>query len=85
MLLTGASAGALLRRSGSAVRTASVRAGTAARRTFDNLDWDGADDDDETTSDDAGPGPEVEAADRRRRGVSRRDHDGRAERGTARC
>ena len=51
MLLTGASAGALLRRSGSAVRTASVRAGTAARRTFDNLDWDGADDDEtnETT------------------------------------
>lgn len=40
LLLTGASAGAILRRSGSAVRTASVRAGTAARRSLDNLDWD---------------------------------------------
>jgi DNA segregation ATPase FtsK/SpoIIIE, S-DNA-T family len=35
LLLTGASAGALLRRSGSAVRAA----GTAARRTFEALDW----------------------------------------------
>ncbi len=35
LLLTGASAGAILRRSGSAVRTAS----SAARRTLDSLDW----------------------------------------------
>ena len=35
LLVTGASAGALLRRSGHAVR----RAGTAARRSLDNLEW----------------------------------------------
>ena len=40
LLLTGASAGAILRRSGTAVREASVRAGSAARRTMDNLEWD---------------------------------------------
>ncbi len=39
LLVTGASAGAILRGSGTVVRAASVRAGTAARRTFDNLDW----------------------------------------------
>ena len=53
MLITGASAGALLRRSGSAVRTASARAGSAARRTFDNLEWDSTDDDDEATNETA--------------------------------
>ena len=40
LLLTGASAGAILRRSGTAVRAASVRAGSAARRTMDGLEWD---------------------------------------------
>ncbi len=40
LLLSGASAGALLRRSGHAVRTASVAAGSAARRTLDGLEWD---------------------------------------------
>jgi DNA segregation ATPase FtsK/SpoIIIE, S-DNA-T family len=40
LLLTGASAGAILRSSGTAVRAASLRAGTAARRTIDNLEWD---------------------------------------------
>jgi DNA segregation ATPase FtsK/SpoIIIE, S-DNA-T family len=40
LLLTGASAGAILRSSGTAVRAASVRAGSAARRTMDSLEWD---------------------------------------------
>ena len=40
LLLTGASAGAMLRRSGTAVRAASARAGSAARRTMDSLEWD---------------------------------------------
>ncbi len=40
LLITGASAGAILRSSGTAVRAVSARVGTAARRTFDNLEWD---------------------------------------------
>jgi S-DNA-T family DNA segregation ATPase FtsK/SpoIIIE len=40
LLLTGASAGALLRRSGHAVRSASVAAGSAARRTLSVLEWE---------------------------------------------
>ncbi|MFN8222566.1 MAG: DNA translocase FtsK [Gaiellales bacterium] len=45
LLLTGASAGALLRRSGAAVRLASVRAGSAARRRLDSLEWEDETDD----------------------------------------
>jgi S-DNA-T family DNA segregation ATPase FtsK/SpoIIIE len=40
LLLTGASAGALLRRSGHVMRSASLAAGSAARRTLDALEWE---------------------------------------------